>query len=56
MTELLSCLRRLVVDRKGVTAMEYGVIAAAVVVTGLAALPTLGGKIATVIGNVSSSL
>ena len=38
-------LERVKADRKGVTAMEYGVIAAGIVIAVAAAAVTLGGKV-----------
>jgi Flp pilus assembly pilin Flp len=43
-------------DCKGVTALEYGVIAAGIVVVVGAAAATLGGKIVTLFGTLGNSL
>lgn len=43
-------------DRKGVTALEYGVIAAATIVVGLAAFGEIGTNLATLFGNVKTAL
>ncbi len=56
MRDIFSCFRRLIADRKGVTAMEYGVIAAAIVVTGLATLPTLSDNLASTFTSVGGKL
>jgi pilus assembly protein Flp/PilA len=49
----LSALRS---DEKGVTALEYGVIAAVTIVVGLAAFSTIGGLLDSTFGSISSSL
>ena len=49
-------LERVKVDRKGVTAMEYGVIAAGIVIAVAAAAVTLGAKISTLFTNIGGSL
>jgi len=43
-------------DRKGVTALEYGVIAAATIVVGLAGFGAIGTDVATVFTNVAGLL
>jgi pilus assembly protein Flp/PilA len=43
-------------DRKGVTAMEYGLLAGTTVVVGLAAIAGLGTSIATIFGKIGTSL
>jgi pilus assembly protein Flp/PilA len=43
-------------DRKGVTAMEYGLLAGTTVVVGLAAIAGIGTSIATIFGNIHTSL
>jgi pilus assembly protein Flp/PilA len=43
-------------DRKGVTAMEYGLLAGTTVVVGLAAIAGIGTSIATIFGKVGTSL
>lgn len=49
----LSALRS---DEKGVTALEYGVIAAVTIVVGLAAFGTIGDLLDGTFGSISSSL
>jgi pilus assembly protein Flp/PilA len=49
----LGALRR---DEKGVTALEYGVIAAVVIVVGLAAFTTIGPTLQGVFTTVNTSL
>ena len=47
---------RTITDEKGVTAIEYGLIAAGIAVAIITILPTLGGKLATTFGKVSNAL
>lgn len=49
----LGALRR---DERGVTALEYGVIAAVVIVIGLATFLTIGETLDGVFNNVNTSL
>lgn len=49
----LSALRS---DEKGVSALEYGVIAAVTIVVGLAAFSTIGTQLASTFGSISGSL
>lgn len=49
----LSALRR---DHRGVTALEYGLIAAAVVAIGLAGFSLIGGALATMFGDVNGAM
>jgi len=51
-----SLLGRLMVDRKGVTAMEYGVIAAGIVLVVATAAATLGGNVSTLFASIGSKL
>lgn len=51
-----NALLALLADRKGVTAMEYGVIAAAIVLAVVAGLATMGGKLTTLFSSISGSL
>jgi pilus assembly protein Flp/PilA len=44
------------VDRKGVTAMEYGVIAAGIVIVVAGAASALGGNIVTLFTNIGTKL
>lgn len=53
---LVNYIRLALADRKGVTALEYGVIAAATIVVGLAAFGTIGTSLSTIFGNVKTSL
>ena len=54
--ELLALIKQIRSNGKGVTAMEYGVIAAAVIVAIAATLTTIGGKLKNSFRNVSSAL
>jgi pilus assembly protein Flp/PilA len=49
-------LRRVVADRKGVTALEYGVIAAVTVVAVAAAIVPVQTALNTLFGNVVTAL
>jgi pilus assembly protein Flp/PilA len=49
-------LERVKADRKGVTAMEYGVIAAGIVIAVAAAAATLGTKVSGLFGAIGGSL
>lgn len=53
---VLGLISAAVADRKGVTAMEYGIIAAVTVVVVGAAMGELSGNLATLWGNISSAL
>ena len=55
-TELLAFIKQIRGNDKGVTAMEYGVIAAAVIVAIAATLTTIGGKLKNSFSNVASAL
>ena len=56
LSSIKSCFKSTLNDRKGVTALEYGVIAAATIVVGLAAFGTIGTTLATIFGNVKTAL
>ena len=43
----MTFIRKFVKNNKGATAIEYGLIAALIAVAAVAAMSTLGGKIAT---------
>ena len=51
-----SLLARLVVDREGVTAMEYGVIAAGIVLVVATAAATLGTDVAALFTSIGAKL
>jgi pilus assembly protein Flp/PilA len=56
MTEHLKNLISLKNDRRGVTAMEYGVIAALVVVVLVAAMTLLGPQLTATFGAITTAL
>ena len=49
-------LTRLVNDSRGVTAIEYGLIAALIAVAAIAMITTVGGNLTNVFSTVASSL
>jgi pilus assembly protein Flp/PilA len=49
-------LERVTVDRKGVTAMEYGVIAAGIVIVVATAAASLGSKVSTLFATIGVKL
>jgi len=49
-------LRRLTEDRRGVTAIEYGLIAALVAIAAIAAMTTLGTSLSSVFSLVATDL
>ena len=49
-------LAHLMVDRKGVTAMEYGVIAAGIVLVVATAAATLGNNVSALFTSIAGSL
>jgi pilus assembly protein Flp/PilA len=49
-------LGHLMVDRKGVTAMEYGVIAAGIVLVVATAAATLGNNVSALFTSIAGSL
>jgi pilus assembly protein Flp/PilA len=51
-----SLLARLMVDREGVTAMEYGVIAAGIVLVVATAAATLGTHVSTLFTSIGGKL
>jgi pilus assembly protein Flp/PilA len=51
-----SLLARLMVDRKGVTAMEYGVIAAGIVLVVATAASTLGTNVSALFTAIGGAL
>ena len=53
---LASRLRALLVDDRGVTALEYGLIAAAIVVAIATILPGMGQKLSSTFATISSAL
>ena len=55
-TKLIARLRRLTRSEDGVTAMEYGLIAAATVVAIATLMPGIGTKLSEIFSGVSSAL
>lgn len=55
-TELLALIKQIRSNEKGVTAMEYGVIAAAIIVAITTILTTIGGNLGTKFSRVSNAL
>jgi pilus assembly protein Flp/PilA len=53
---VFALLERAKVDRKGVTAMEYGVIAAGIVIVVATAAATLGTKVSTLFSTIGAKL
>ena len=53
---IFALLERVKVDRKGVTAMEYGVIAAGIVIAVAAAAVTLGSKVSALFSSIGAKL
>ncbi|BBK31527.1 Flp pilus assembly pilin Flp [Stella humosa] len=53
---VVSAGRALRRDERGVTALEYGVIAAVVIVVGLATVSTIGTQLAAVFTSISGAL
>ena len=52
----MKTVRKIFTNKKGATAIEYGLIAALVAVAIAAVLPTLGGKLSNTFGNVANKL
>jgi pilus assembly protein Flp/PilA len=52
----MSYIRKFVRDRKGATAIEYGLIAALIAVAAIAAMQGLGSSLNTTFTNVSTSM
>lgn len=51
-----SALTRLGKDKKGVTAVEYGVIAALIIVVCIVAITTVGSRLSTTFVNIGNAL
>jgi pilus assembly protein Flp/PilA len=56
MTKLFIKAQNLIEDRKGVTAVEYGLIAALIAVVIMAALVTQGGDLTTIFNAIATRL
>jgi len=48
--------RKLTADKRGATAIEYGLIAALIAVAAIGAMSTLGTKLSNTFSNVSNNL
>ena len=53
---MLEMLKKFVRDEEGVTAIEYGLIAALIAVVIIASVTSVGKNLATVFGNIASAL
>jgi len=53
---MVRIIRNLVSDRKGATAIEYGLIAALIAVAAIGAMTSLGTKLGRTFNNVSGNL
>jgi len=53
---MIAKIKLFLIDDNGATAIEYGLIAAGIAVAIITILPTLGGKLATTFGKVSTAL
>jgi pilus assembly protein Flp/PilA len=49
-------MRKLLANKNGATAIEYGLIAALIAVAAIAAMQGLGNQLKTTFGNVSSNM
>lgn len=56
MKSILFALRRFAKDDDGVTAIEYGLIAALIAVVGLAGISDIGSAVATKFTSIATSL
>jgi pilus assembly protein Flp/PilA len=52
----MKTIRKIFADKKGATAIEYGLIAALIAVAAIAAMQGLGQKLASTFNNVSSGM
>ncbi|MBN8807637.1 MAG: Flp family type IVb pilin [Sphingomonas sp.] len=52
----MKTIRKFVGNKKGATAIEYGLIAALIAVAAIAAMQGLGNKLQTTFNNVSSNM
>jgi pilus assembly protein Flp/PilA len=56
MLQIMARVAALKLDRRGVTALEYGLIAALIAVVIIGAVTTLGSNLSTTFNNVATSL
>jgi len=52
----MKTIRKIFADKKGATAIEYGLIAALIAVAAIAAMQGLGNQLKTTFTNVSSNM
>ena len=52
----MQTIRKIFTNKKGATAIEYGLIAALIAVAAVSAMSSLGGKLVTTFNNVSSNM
>ena len=52
----MKTIRKIFTNKKGATAIEYGLIAALIAVAAIAAMQGLGNQLTTTFGNVSSNM
>ena len=55
-SQLIASTRRLISDEKGVTALEYGVIAAAIVTVLVAVMPGVSGGLTSTFNGIAGAL
>lgn len=53
---MLRFVKKIFADKKGATAIEYGLIAALIAVAGIGAMTSLGTKLGRTFNNVSGNL
>ena len=53
MFDVFKTIKALVSDRRGITAMEYAVVAGAILAVALTAFNALGTKLTTIVGAIS---
>jgi pilus assembly protein Flp/PilA len=52
----MTTIRKMFADKKGATAIEYGLIAALIAVAAIAAMQGLGNQLKTTFNNVSTNM
>jgi len=53
---MLSIFRRLMLNDKGATAIEYTLIASLIAVAAITAMTSVGGKVSNVLSNVANAM
>ena len=56
MNKFISAVKAFAADENGVTAIEYGLIAALIAVAAITAMTSIGSKLGSTFNNVSSNL